>query len=40
MMLRRLIDIDTRRSELNKRSIEPVAFKVRKSINKRKAEAS
>ena len=31
MMLKRLIEIDLKKSDLNKRSIEPVAFKVRRS---------
>ena len=40
LMLKKLIDIDLKKSDLNKRNIEPVAFKVRKSQNKRKSLAA
>lgn len=39
MMLRRLIEIDMTHSELNKKNLEPEAFRVRKSLNRRKTQA-
>jgi hypothetical protein len=38
-MLRKLIEIDMKHSDLSKGNMEPLAFKVRKSINRRKKEA-
>lgn len=38
LMLRKLIEIDMKKSDLNRKTIEPVAYKARKSINKRRAQ--
>jgi hypothetical protein len=40
MMLRKLIEIDHGKSELNKRKVEPLIFKVRRSLNRRKIQQS
>jgi hypothetical protein len=38
LMLRKLIEIDHGKSELNKRKVEPLIFKVRRSLNRRKIQ--
>lgn len=40
IMLRKLMDIDLKQSELNKRAVEPLALKIRKSLNKRRSNAA
>jgi len=37
-MLRKLIEIDHGKSELNKRNVEPLIFKVRRSLHRRKIQ--
>jgi hypothetical protein len=38
LMLRKLIEIDHGKSELNKRKLEPLIFKARRSLNRRKIQ--
>ena len=38
IMLRKLIEIDHGKSELNKRNVEPLIFKVRRSLHRRKIQ--
>jgi hypothetical protein len=40
IMLRKLIEIDHKKSELNKRKLEPLIFKVRRSLHKKNIQPS